>query len=660
MNPISVLKNYPPGKQSGFQRNRIHLQNTFFAVPSSHGYEHLWREFSSRSGFETGTGNRNSGIKCRIDTDLVIHPNKKINQEAYRVEFKEDEILLRSPHIEGLWRGIHAVASNLRISPGQKLHCGWLENWPSISLRGAHLDLAFVMYTPEFLMSLLPMFSAMSINTILLDISDKLIFPKLESIRHPDALPVEFWRNFEAEAQRWFIEIIPVVQTFGHMGNYLKHEELKPLREIPDSSGTICPSNGKSLEFLETLIAGVKQAFPESRTIHAGLDEVGYSGQCPRCRRRYARLGYGGIYLEHIKKIHEILDAQKARMMMWADILIAYPEVCDELPRNIIINDWQYTRYAIHEKSWFVFTGMKTPGMQANGTKEELKDKFPEGLLPAYEKYLWSGKRNPPFNAYPYLRYFMDKGFDVVGSPAVKCVGSQFLTPMYDRRLPNILSFTEELTESRAMGVINTNWSARGTHLLSASIPGYWAGALAAWNGKSSMEAIDKCLASWFLPGHETIMREYIILGQNISPLTKYGWSDKPEHFDIIRPDKFQMFEKEFHAMSAGDKRRLIRKHGKIAFSAKRLISASRHMACGRIRAEVKFACKMTLLKLREERLLVKPGSQRDIRILLKDLQVMRNNAGRIFGGTLSPSSLNALIRVLFAGSLLHWGKKLE
>ena len=514
-------------KKCFISNNISDIANKRFSVRLYDKYEYLWNEFGSRTGFKISANDKLACIHGIIEDDLIICSNSELNQEAYRIDVSDKQIRVTAPAIEGLWRGMNTLATLLKHKEKERISCGWIEDWPSLPLRGAHLDLTFVMYTPGFLMSLLPRFSSMSINTILLDISDKLIFPKLEFMAHPDALTVDFWKKFESEAHRWFIEIIPVVQTFGHMGNYLKHQQIQSLREKTDSTAVLCPSNDESLDFIANLIDGAKIAFPSCKLIHAGLDEVGYEGQCPNCRHRYARLGYSGVYREHIIKVRKLIHGHGVRMMMWADMLIAYPEVCNDLPLDIIINDWQYLRFGKNEKNWFVFTGARTPDMQASGGLDDLVEKFPADLFKVYDSYIGSGEKELPFKSYPYTKYFMDKGFSVIGSPAVKCFGSHFITPMYDKRLPNVVSFSETLAECGAAGVINTNWSPRGTHALSGSMAGYWAGALAAWTGRCTDKQLNSYLAEWLLPGYRKTMNEYRIIGQQILPLTNYGWMNQ-------------------------------------------------------------------------------------------------------------------------------------
>lgn len=56
------------------------------------------------------------------------------------------------------------------------------------------------------------------------------------------------------------LEVIPLVQTFGHVEFALKLEKFASLREVPESPQALCPSNNGSIQFVESLIDQVRAA----------------------------------------------------------------------------------------------------------------------------------------------------------------------------------------------------------------------------------------------------------------------------------------------------------------------------------------------------------------------------------------------------------------
>jgi len=620
-------------------------------------HKHICREFTRNTSAVFTTGQSESEIQFKVVPGLLISPDSELNSEAYRISIHQAQITVEAPTVTGVWRAMVFLMTLINQSQTSMLPCGRIEDWPSIALRGIHLDLTFVMYTPDFLMQLLPLFSAMSINTILLDISDKIQLPGYEFLAHPDALPQSFWREFEVEAKRWFIQIIPCVQTFGHMGNYLKHEECKHLRETTESKDVICPSNKKSLSFLRALLKGVRSAFPLCSTMHAGLDEVAYSGSCPHCRRHYTDAGYSGMFVRHVKAVHKMIRQENASMMMWADMLIAYPAIGMEIPKDILIDDWSYFRYRQQEETWFVFAGLRTEDMQAAGDRNDLKKKFPRDLFPIYEKFIWHDKSKKSFKPYPYTQYFLKEGFQVVGSPAIKCFGSHFVIPTYEKRLNNVISFTRELISMKALGVITTNWSPRGTHFFACSLPGYWAGALTAWTGRCPDNLLNAYLSIWMLPNVQTLLDDLRCGGAELSTLSNYEWSDDPEHFAKIEEDKFYRLSEKLSSKPAREKEKRLNELRLMEEAMNRLARKQSNSKSSRwIRSQIQFAAEIVLLKIQEEKLLLSDRPTRSaVHRFISNMRKSQLRVRGVFSNSLAKYSRLALRRVLFDGSINYW-----
>ena len=84
------------------------------------------------------------------------------------------------------------------------------------------------------------------------------------------------------------LEVIPLVQTFGHLEHVLKLEEFVHLREVLNNPSTLCPTKNESFDLIQMMIDQVMalhQGYP-IKFIHIGSDEVFQLGLCSKCRNR--------------------------------------------------------------------------------------------------------------------------------------------------------------------------------------------------------------------------------------------------------------------------------------------------------------------------------------------------------------------------------------
>ncbi|XP_045472995.1 hexosaminidase D-like [Harmonia axyridis] len=145
------------------------------------------------------------------------------------------------------------------------------------------------------------------------------------------------------------LEIIPLVQTFGHLEFVLKLEEFKELREVPIYPQEICPSHEKSLPLLTEMLTQIIDAHPFTEKIHIGADETHHVGRCKECTRRMKleHITTDGLYIKHVKKIRDFLRRKYPllKIFMWDDQLrnFSEEETLNELDKlDIIPVVWQY------------------------------------------------------------------------------------------------------------------------------------------------------------------------------------------------------------------------------------------------------------------------------------------------------------------------------
>lgn len=122
------------------------------------------------------------------------------------------------------------------------------------------------------------------------------------------------------------LEVIPLVQTFGHLEWILKHEKYISYREVERYAQVICPSNSDAVELVKTAIDQIMHFHKfTSEFFHMGADEAFHIGMCSKCQDAI-QTKYGGLrdrlMLQHIANISSyVKNTYKKRVLMWHDML---------------------------------------------------------------------------------------------------------------------------------------------------------------------------------------------------------------------------------------------------------------------------------------------------------------------------------------------------
>jgi len=119
---------------------------------------------------------------------------------------------------------------------------------PAIDTRCIHLDLKGMPPTDQRLLELPDILAALRINCVLIEWEDTYPWTVHQGLCCETAYSPRTVRAFLEELSDRGIEAIPLVQCLGHCENVLLQEEFAHLRELPESSGELCPMRPESAE----------------------------------------------------------------------------------------------------------------------------------------------------------------------------------------------------------------------------------------------------------------------------------------------------------------------------------------------------------------------------------------------------------------------------
>jgi len=159
------------------------------------------------------------------------------------------------------------------------------------------------------------------------------------------------------------LQIIPLVQTFGHLEyllKYRKYAHLREVRDYPDSIQAAENSRSESLQVICQLIDQVMTLLTELKTgaavpaIHLGGDEVWHMGQGERSKERILSENESriGLFMKHMSLVvgHVSAKYPDKRVLIWDDMLRAekvcamksHPADYKVLSEHAEVVVWQY------------------------------------------------------------------------------------------------------------------------------------------------------------------------------------------------------------------------------------------------------------------------------------------------------------------------------
>jgi len=153
-----------------------------------------------------------------------------------------------------------------------------------------------------------------------------------------DALTIDEIKELSAYAKKYQMTLIGNFQSFGHFENILSHPMYAHLGE---RGKLLSPAKEESYEFLSDIYSELIPAF-DSPMFIVNCDETfdlgkGYS------KAMVDSLGYAEVYKMHILRLYEMVKSYGKQMVIWGDVILKYPELLDELPKDIIIGTWDYS-----------------------------------------------------------------------------------------------------------------------------------------------------------------------------------------------------------------------------------------------------------------------------------------------------------------------------
>ena len=332
-------------------------------------------------------------------------------------------------------------------------------------IRAVHIDFRAQKLRAEAIPPILAEIASLGYNAILMEYMDSFPYEgELAALRSPDALTREELLAILEEAERLGLEIIPLVQCFGHSYWVLRHPEFEHLAEgyeegMPREEKvypwgwmkltTMCASNPRVGDFWRETVRQIVTAHPHIKHFHIGGDEIKLPS-CPTCLERVEKVGLSNLLADHYIASCDAVSAYGVEPMLWGDVVLAYPDTLERLRDRGMLVDWNYSSNGKPTSGWCRLWGGGDP--HDPSTWNEAQKKY---ILPYYYHH-----EPDLINPFPYVKVLKAMGCRTVLASAARSGGDSFCFPR-SAHIPNteeavLLAEREELS-----GFIITSWACR-------------------------------------------------------------------------------------------------------------------------------------------------------------------------------------------------------
>jgi len=283
--------------------------------------------------------------------DLLKEP---LSGEGYILVVKPSYILLYGKDERGLFYGVQTLRW---LVSEEGIRCCTIKDYPAFALRGVHFfaDKFSLQFYEQLIKEVL---APLKVNTIILE-CEYGEWKSQPNLSNDWTMSQEEIRSLVNIAKENFIDVYPLIQSFGHAEWAFQKKNNLDIAEDPQSPYAFCPSNPRTYTFLFSIYDEAIKLFQNPKIFHIGGDEVDMIGRFPNpsCPYGCGSKDSVSLYVQHIKKLYDYLSSKGCRVMIWGDELLAPGEAGDAthgkskaeaegrrklLPKDIIIGDWHY------------------------------------------------------------------------------------------------------------------------------------------------------------------------------------------------------------------------------------------------------------------------------------------------------------------------------
>jgi len=278
-------------------------------------------------------------LRLRRDTSVP-------DPEGYRLTVSPQAVEIVSSAAAGAYYGVQTLRE-LIAAHGRTLPACIIDDGPAFRRRGVYLDCSRGKVPKvQTLKALVEQLARWKVNELQLYVENVFTFRRHPAIgRGYSPFTPEELLAVQDQCRLHHVRFVGSLASFGHFEKILALPEYSHLGEMPGFRGlaggtTLCPADPGAIRLLSEMYDEFLPLF-EADDFNVCCDETWELGK-GRSRRRAERAGVGRVYLDFLKKILRLCEKHGKRMNAWADIVLDHADLLPDVPRSIVMLNWDY------------------------------------------------------------------------------------------------------------------------------------------------------------------------------------------------------------------------------------------------------------------------------------------------------------------------------
>lgn len=284
-------------------------------------------------------------------SNIIFSLKEELEEESYEINISKEKINIYYKDERGAFYASETL-KQIYDQTKSTIKTVYIYDKPDLKVRGFMLDISRNK-VPKIteIEKLIILMATLKMNHLELYVEGfSFYYPSFSNYcSEESSISIEEYKHLEEFANKYYIDLVPNQNGFGHMTKWLEQDEFKTLAECEEGiflwgmnrkASTLNPLDPRSLELITKMYEDMLP-ISNSKYFNMNFDEPFELGK-GKSKEECEKNGKENVYLDFALKAYELAKKHNKTPLIWGDVLINHPAVLDRIPKDMIFVDWGY------------------------------------------------------------------------------------------------------------------------------------------------------------------------------------------------------------------------------------------------------------------------------------------------------------------------------